>query len=414
LNENYYKQTDIISNYYNKKYIDTSFSNFYDKTYIDTSLNENYYTKSDISSNYYNKTYFDSSLNDVYYKITNPTYVGANFSEDVRVNKKLYIGTDDPAGYQVATDHAYLEYVGLETNKTVLRLNTKSDILNSGENDSINLNSTAGVGVNTDEPNYKFDVYNGTINSTLNAGINFRASNFSGSNYVGLASYLNQANYNPITQLGDSGLIYNTDQTTHGLCICPQSSTTSGIRLDNNGSMVLNEAVGNSTLSKSTGSLIIKHQNLNGVSSIVFPSSTPTDGGDFGYIKYIDDINNNAAVTDPYGGESSRLVIGVENDATGDSIADKIVLMTPLGNGCVGINKMTPTCALDVSGNGSISGNFAINKSTPTCALDVSGDGKISGNLVVNGSISGGFTFGNITTGNIANTNITFPRTAFQ
>ena len=90
------------------------------------------------------------------------------------MNKKLYIGTDDPAGYQVATDQAYLEYVGLGANKTVLRLNTKSDILNSGENDSINLNSTAGVGVNTDEPNYKFDVYNGTINSTLNAGINFQ------------------------------------------------------------------------------------------------------------------------------------------------------------------------------------------------------------------------------------------------
>ena len=86
-----------------------------------------------------------------------------------------------------------MEYVGVgtNTNKTVLRINTTSDILNSGETDSINLNSTAGVGVNTDEPNYKFDVYNGTINSTLNAGINFRASNFSGSNYVGLASYLN-------------------------------------------------------------------------------------------------------------------------------------------------------------------------------------------------------------------------------
>ena len=121
--------------------------------------------------------------------------VGATFTEDVRVKKKLYIGTDDPAGYQVQTDQAYLEYVGLgtNTNKTVLRINTTSDILNSGENDSINLNSSAGVGINTDEPNYKLDVSNGTINSTLNAGINFRASNFANSNYVGLASYLNAA-----------------------------------------------------------------------------------------------------------------------------------------------------------------------------------------------------------------------------
>ena len=117
------------------------------------------------------------------------------------------------------------------------------------------------------------------------------------------------------------------------------------------------QAIGNSTLSKTTGSLIIKHQNLNGVSSIVFPSATPTDGGDYGYIKYIDDINNNASAT-PNGGESSRLVIGLENDKTEDSI----VLMTPQSSGYVGINKMNPVCALDVSGNGSISGNFGINK----------------------------------------------------
>ena len=72
------------------------------------------------------------SSNDVYNQILNPTYVGATFSEDVRVKKKLYIGTDDPAGYQVQTDQAFLEYVGLGTNsnKTVLRINTKSDILN--------------------------------------------------------------------------------------------------------------------------------------------------------------------------------------------------------------------------------------------------------------------------------------------
>ena len=411
LNEHYYNKPYINNTYYTKTAIDT---NVYTKSAIDTNLNTNYYTKTaidtNLNTNYYTKTAIDTSFSDVYSKISNPTYVGATFSEDVRVKKKLYIGKDDPAGYQISTDQAYMEYVGLDTNKTVLRINTTSDILNSGENDSINLNPTAGVGVNTDEPKYKFDVFNGTINSTLNAGINLRASNFSDSNYVGLASYLNQGNYNPITQLGDSGLIYNTDQTTHGLCIVPQSSTTSGVRLDNNGSMVLNEAVG-STVSKYSGSLIIKHQNLNGVSSIVFPSSTPTDGGDYGYIKYVDDINNNAAATVPYGGESSRLVIGVENDATGNTIADKIVLMTPSSSGCVGINKMTPVCALDVTGDGCISGKLGINNTTPSCALDVTGDGKISGtlttnNLTVNGTISGGFTFGNITTGNITNTNV--------
>jgi hypothetical protein len=171
------------------------------------------------------------------------------------------------------------------------------------------------------------------------------------------------------------------------------------------GSLVINESTG-STVSKASGSLIIKHQNLNGTSSIVFPSSAPGELGDYGYVKYIDDINNISL-------ESGRLVIGIENDPTGEK-TDSIVLMTPESRGYVGINKMSPTCALDVTGDGKISGtlnsgNLGINK-TPTCALDVTGDGSISGtlttnNLTVNGTISGNFTLNNITTGNITNNN---------
>ena len=36
--------------------------------------------------------------------------------------------------------------------------------------------------------------------------------------------------------------------------------------------------------------------------------------------------------------------------------------MTPQSSRYVGINKMNPESALDVSGNGSMSGNFGINK----------------------------------------------------
>jgi hypothetical protein len=74
-------------------------------------------------------------------------------------------------------------------------------------------------------------------------------------------------------------------------------------------------------------------------------------------------------------------------------------------SGNIAINKTTPDCALDVSGNSKISGNFGINK-TPTCALDVNGNAKISGNLDVNGSISGGFSFYDIQTHGITNTNL--------
>lgn len=66
----------------------------------------------------------------------------------------------------------------------------------------------------------------------------------------------------------------------------------------------------------------------------------------------------------------------------------------------VGINKSTPTCALDVTGATKVSGNMTvntnvlavdasgakvgINNASPTCALDVTGAAKISGNVAVN------------------------------
>ena len=87
------------------------------------------------------------------------------------------------------------------------------------------------------------------------------------------------------------------------------------------------------------GSLTIKHETPGGTSSIVFPSSGTNDGGDYGYIKYLDNEGGST--------ENGRLVIGIENDTGSDSI----VLMTPSSTGYVGINKMNPTCALDVSGN---------------------------------------------------------------
>jgi cytoskeletal protein CcmA (bactofilin family) len=88
--------------------------------------------------------------------------------------------------------------------------------------------------------------------------------------------------------------------------------------------------------------------------------------------------------------------------------------MTPLGNGCVGINKMTPICALDVNGDGCISGKLGINNTTPSCALDVNGDGKISGTLTTNNlTVNGSFSVNNLTTGNITNTN-QITTTSFQ
>jgi hypothetical protein len=55
-------------------------------------------------------------------------------------------------------------------------------------------------------------------------------------------------------------------------------------------------------MSATDGSLVIKHSNLGGTSSIVFPSAN-NNNCDYGYIKYMDDINNSTSA------EQSRLVI---------------------------------------------------------------------------------------------------------
>jgi hypothetical protein len=83
---------------------------------------------------------------------------GATFTNDVRVNTRLYIGINDPGGG--GGDSAWLEYVAYEGEKTVLRINTYND-----DTDHINLQSSGNVGINKDLPTYKLDV-NGSVNAT--------------------------------------------------------------------------------------------------------------------------------------------------------------------------------------------------------------------------------------------------------
>jgi hypothetical protein len=110
--------------------------------------------------------------------------------------------------------------------------------------------------------------------------------------------------------------------------------------------VVISESTG-TTMSAIDGSLVIKHSNLGGTSSIVFPS-TNNNNSDYGYIKYMDDVNNSTT------GELSRLVIGVENDATNSSFKDCIILYSGGGLGCVGVNTMFPNYILDINGNANI------------------------------------------------------------
>jgi hypothetical protein len=127
--------------------------------------------------------------------------------------------------------------------------------------------------------------------------------------------------------------------------------------LDVSGSVILNKLIINEVVgtdaTTTDGSLIINHNNLSGVSSIVFPSPTNTlEGrfGDYGYIKYKDNYNNT---------EDGRLIIGIENDAAGTNIKDSIIIFPAKGEGFVGINKMDPTTNLDVSGSLTVSGTVS-------------------------------------------------------
>jgi hypothetical protein len=81
-------------------------------------------------------------------------------SGNLRVNKLLRIGPDNPAGG--GGDAAYLEYVSKDnpySDKTVLRITTMNDVIGGDDkSDDINLNPSGGVGIKTDNPAYDLDV----------------------------------------------------------------------------------------------------------------------------------------------------------------------------------------------------------------------------------------------------------------
>ena len=104
-------------------------------------------------------------------------------------------------------------------------------------------------------------------------------------------------------------------------------SYTSGTTSMNNGNantMTVNNSLSTSNLtiteltgtgaSSNNGSLVIKHQDIGGKSSIVFPSKY-NNGSDYGYIEYRDNYNT-------FNFENSALIIGVENDNSSTGIID--------------------------------------------------------------------------------------------
>ena len=108
-----------------------------------------------------------------------------------------------------------------------------------------------------------------------------------------------------------------------------------------------------------SGTLCLNHNDLSGVSSILF-SHTSNYNSDFGCIQYFDNLPypNNPS------NECSALLIGVENDAAVSAAgADRIVLSACNGTGYIGINTFYPRQALDICGNMAVSGQTFLNNS---------------------------------------------------
>ena len=135
----------------------------------------------------------------------------------------------------------------------------------------------------------------------------------SGGNY-GATIILNGGNS------GGSSISFTNDTTT----TCTMYNTNTIF----NGSLKIVETTG-TPASSTNGSLIFEHNNSGGASSILFKSKFNQDS-DYGYIQYQD------ASTVGGGGESSRLIIGTQNDY------DDHILLLPSSSGGVGIGTDNP------------------------------------------------------------------------
>jgi hypothetical protein len=113
------------------------------------------------------------------------------------------------------------------------------------------------------------------------------------------------------------------------------------------GKITITESTGTAA-SANDGSLVIKHDNNYGSSSITFPSKI-NNGSDYGFIQYQDNYNGN--------NEAAKLILGTQND-TGE---DFVILHPCGGSGRVGVNTYTPSYSLHVNGTFYVSSNANFN-----------------------------------------------------
>ena len=257
------------------------------------------------------------------------------------------------------------------------------------------------VGIGTTSPSSTLDVR--SAGGDNYGGLQVLASDTA---FLRLNPSLEAGAYNPITRLGDAGLIYGKSGAGNGLVIAPNTVSASGIRLDPDGKVGIGMPNPNATLDVVGNVRATTYYNFNGnppiptsnVSTIFEQSNTgPTVSGlnidlrtgnppwsDMASRMLIDSlgrvgigtttpgdklvVNGRLGVfgTGLDGSLYQRFVLYAENsglsfDAPKDSGGNKLpyhfkwrgdepVAMTILGNGNVGIGTTTPTVKLDVAG----------------------------------------------------------------
>jgi hypothetical protein len=153
----------------------------------------------------------------------------------------------------------------------------------------------------------------------------------------------------------------------------------------------------NITRTSTNASMVFKHASIasggTGYSTILFPSST--NAGEYGYIEYRDNHDNATS------GEKGLMIFGIENDPTNINFYDRISIYTPAGGGFVGINTLTPSYSLDITGNMRLTGTGTM------AALSVSGTASVT-SIVVSYELSTPTITGNVSmTGNVSVTSTT-------
>jgi hypothetical protein len=212
---------------------------------------------------------------------------------------------------------------------------------------ALTIQNDGNVGLNINSPGTRLHVYQNRDNE---AGILCENPNSGASAYAALRLKTNAAN---------NGYIFlnSTGKTNDGPALCmTMRNDTGDLRLQSAGANGIyisstsgNVGIGTTPSSKlhifeasgtvagaNSGSIILDHDNSGGASSITFRSKV-NRGSDFAYIQYLD------AATAGGAGETSRFIIGVQNDA------DDHIILDPSGS--VGIGTYSPGFKLHVNGN---------------------------------------------------------------